>query len=1182
MSGEGLALRSGLSSVGDLGSQECYSSSEASSRLWARLERSEYKRTRGKQRRQSGTEKTHDRKRDRDGRSARRNAKFKSNNQLTTTSFQADKQIFGNEEAVTSIWEVSGKKTQFYSEQSFISPDKEFESYTPHRLQKGLRRDNRPYSIHEISLETQDIETYQGNGEPHTLTGRKHSLIQESQDIWKDMDYRERKPLSHDSDRLGDSKKLGKAGQCLSRSLSSSLSSHVGSSDEKEDYQGIYSAYDMTGRSPYGSSISRRYSQSSLSSSNTSWQHSSSHNIKELPSLLGSAPERIHHRSPVHNSNHENFKITDFNRIEKTPPSVPPKPTRFSASCTIKLSSRSKDGAQGEAVYERTESSSPNSPRGYQTRKAVPVIDFTKPSTVVAMPVKGPEVKPSVREMAKRFSANVTHVSSECHSRIDDDTRRVKTETWPKVVSVVPQEGTSPIEVPRGTDTPAQVHHQPGLTYTAHDGTVVQLRQKDDTRKEDLASHRLSLQELILLHEEQIALHTRSAQATVQMYLKRSASDVGRRPEPGIYGQNSKADTRRYSETHMGHSIENTFVTSAGELDLKLEIKKPETKKPEYEVREMTSPRNSPFKVIELTDKSTGSISSSRERLPRMKRHRTIGIVGFRHQIDRTLDAKTQSKPKRHTAIGIVNLEAISMSHLDSSDVAFNTTRPKSAGPELISPEDDELVTKVNVNEERFPPKVFDFETPTSLQTHQEPEATQKVMDDVEVSVETPVVLEQAQESYSSVPKMDLNEEDGPVGPPTIRKYQPKPSQPDYVQPTDGEKKIEEVRRTTLSPNRDTPPSIKSPVVELHKSGVARYRAMVSAPQSDGNALDSTSPITDTAQITPSRPVVTSSPLSASANVSPKTVAEVIPVPRHSGISKFPDTKTSLAFKAPRDPCSFGNKIQEKKQSGLSPYEPHMFQLSGIKYQDKTSLSVTPPEPLSAQEMYQTRLAMWNLIPGWEGSNSSTSRDGSRERLSKEHPLRDATPRGSRTKMSEERGKHHIDDNDNHKALHQRTEEYYMNIIDRLKRDYQSLKEKSETEKREFRQMYEEQKKVANAYQKLEDRYRRRVHELQDALAGCTCKGTLMVYQKSMKSTSVRSDVDSGRSKASSIKSHDIHILDEVEEWLSEQSKNAKTTKANNASRDSLISSSSDLTGTGWDDHYEMMGAIDQLDGTHV
>jgi len=85
-----------------------------------------------------------------------------------------------------------------------------------------------------------------------------------------------------------------------------------------------------------------------------------------------------------------------------------------------------------------------------------------------------------------------------------------------------------------------------------------------------------------------------------------------------------------------------------------------------------------------------------------------------------------------------------------------------------------------------------------------------------------------------------------------------------------------------------------------------------------------------------------------------------------------------------------------------------------------------------------------------------------------------------------------------------------------------------------------------------------------------------------------RSDKDGDRSAASSIKG--IKILDDLDDWLSEHSKdNGASSKKNNntASRNSLISSSSDMTGTAsaWDELYDRLratGEIDVENGTHV
>ena len=85
-----------------------------------------------------------------------------------------------------------------------------------------------------------------------------------------------------------------------------------------------------------------------------------------------------------------------------------------------------------------------------------------------------------------------------------------------------------------------------------------------------------------------------------------------------------------------------------------------------------------------------------------------------------------------------------------------------------------------------------------------------------------------------------------------------------------------------------------------------------------------------------------------------------------------------------------------------------------------------------------------------------------------------------------------------------------------------------------------------------------------------------------------RSDKDGDRSAASSIKG--IKIIDDLDDWFSEHSKdNGASSKKNNntTSRNSLISTSSDMTGTAsaWDELYDRLratGEIDVENGTHV
>ena len=63
----------------------------------------------------------------------------------------------------------------------------------------------------------------------------------------------------------------------------------------------------------------------------------------------------------------------------------------------------------------------------------------------------------------------------------------------------------------------------------------------------------------------------------------------------------------------------------------------------------------------------------------------------------------------------------------------------------------------------------------------------------------------------------------------------------------------------------------------------------------------------------------------------------------------------------------------------------------------------------------------------------------------------------------------------------------YSKQLKLLTKEKEELEKKFELQIRDWKRKYEEQQKVANAYQKLEDRYRRRVEELQGTLLQCRC-----------------------------------------------------------------------------------------------
>lgn len=72
---------------------------------------------------------------------------------------------------------------------------------------------------------------------------------------------------------------------------------------------------------------------------------------------------------------------------------------------------------------------------------------------------------------------------------------------------------------------------------------------------------------------------------------------------------------------------------------------------------------------------------------------------------------------------------------------------------------------------------------------------------------------------------------------------------------------------------------------------------------------------------------------------------------------------------------------------------------------------------------------------------------------------------------------------------HSRTPSFIRNeqLVNELATEKENMRKAFEEERRELNKKLLEQQKVANAYQKLEDRYRKKVYELQRAMKMCTC-----------------------------------------------------------------------------------------------
>ena len=879
-----------------------------------------------------------------------------------------------------------------------------------------------------------------------------------------------------------DRSRLGAKGESyLSRSLSSSFSSHIGSStDERDDRHGVYSAYDMTGRSPYGSVVNRRYSQSSLSSSSASWQQSSAslgHQVvktfRESGTLLSSLPDesREAHNSfyspqpesrdsldisSYHDNSDMLYSGTSSQRERQEQSS-------FNSRLTIHLSGKKS------AHHVRETLNGENISPVYGVRSVVGV------GQVVAEPAQGTVVTlrkqderqlngvPSVRDLAKRFSGNYSSLEVLQDGHGIEDMRRVKAETWPKYVYVqttsdqyngdedtdvppkppYPEDSTggtppkpplllhsdvgAPPKPPLPLSTPERVHPITVTKPTPHTKVELISRKISDSREsksnselpgrgkseqyyvvnsrdpssntgfknsDNAVSHRLSLQELIKLHEEHIASHAKSALATshLQIRLKRPSFECGAQWQESERSYDSldrdQAKELVYQYMEKSESLERTVEQQESIAQFEKAVSSNESRKyvARYELTELMSERGTPIKIVELTNESNETHTFS-ERCEikekpagRVKRHRTIGVVGFRQQIDRTAEENAKTKPKRHTTIGIVSVKSVSK-------------EKPIVGPDYILHNGGGLL-------EALPSAV-------ELKSNEESSESED-----SVFVEPSTVPEEVCRMQAEFHEGAEAEEEHP-------KILGVSSRDVVSDRPDGE----QTREPTVATLVELTEEVKaSPVldVEVKVSEPAYYNH--------------------------------SSQLRPSSTKRSYHYTKTVPIAQVSPVSPPPTGE------------------ERKTAPAASPL----------------------PESHSARAMYETRLALWNLIPSASAHEAPIKEtpDAVRSASSAKRTPELAVTRVPEDGTQDEASPIHRD-----VTFHAQKEEFYLKIIEKLKKERQETIEMFESDKRELWLKYEEQKKVANAYQKLEDRYRRRVHELQEALANCTCHNSLVVTE---------------------------------------------------------------------------------------
>lgn len=436
----------------------------------------------------------------------------------------------------------------------------------------------------------------------------------------------------------------------------------------------------------------------------------------------------------------------------------------------------------------------------------------------------------------------------------------------------------------------------------------------------------------------------------------------------------------------------------------------------------------------------------------RVKRHRTIGIVGVRQQIDQATENKLHaSKPKRHTTIGLVDLKG-----LQTDD---NTTR---------QPVEEETFAETNVKD---------------LQS-----SVQGILEDLEDLTKDKRNAEKAEPEFT-----------------------------DYVEKENAEKidelcvsKREEHKSLDYETSQMFLPSLVTQDLQHQKQvssspSVTQPAQDIIVKQSSHHSFVTSSTHYKTETYSSPKHTVTERDIYEEAlrdetqifgSTKPRPSSEqVLNKPKHLPLdkqtSKQKTNESSNTYIIPK-PYSSGKSIPIAQVSPVSPVQQVVLPLSET-HMRRSPLSTAS----SAREMYEMRLALLNLVPSNDNPSPQEMLD---RRLPEDNYTISASSHDRRRRRNEpftpiiNAGEFRIDP---------RTEGLYFQLIDQLRRENHELREKLDLEKRDWKQKYDEQKKVANAYQKLEDRYRRRVHELQDALANCTCQSLMVAKDSSILGTPI-------------------------------------------------------------------------------
>ena len=849
-----------------------------------------------------------------------------------------------------------------------------------------------------------------------------------------------------------------KAEQFLERSRSSSFSSHIGSSaDEQDDSHGVYSAYDMSGRSPYGSALSRRYSQSSLSSSSASWQPSSaslSHQFvkafKESGTRLSSPPDESceAYFSPQGLALDQSDTAIYVGRAAPQDSSGNAQQPVFTSRFTVHADENKK------RRHVQDQRKADKNSQVYSSRPVSTLEKSSAESTLGATvtlrskddrQLSGVSRTPSVKDLAKRFSGNFSSLEAPQDGFTRSDPRIVKAETWPKVAYLPANSDQQ-----SGDDDSEIVPPKPPYPHTLFEHAPPRGSDEGAPPKPPLPSKSsewgLPTAPARPIHYPDRKLsdpRESKVVASVEMFVnakpERKTSLGSRdasRSECSSYGELKNSDVMvsqliKLHEDRIASHAKSAFAASHLQIHLKrpgpewvplwkgeaecapdsLQIA-PDQAWQVYPYADEVENGNG---VTRANEAFTGPVEPTRTacyELLTQHDHRVdpvedADVPDKNHQIQERQTIKERPRVKRHRTIGVVGYR----------QQADRTAETKPKRHTAIG-----IVTAGNWAQN------VDPAADSGLEEH---------------------IGEGPFEAVPSPLERGIHDKDSESFEDSV-----------FVDPAERDHK----RGARLFPN-----NFDRVECSFHVDGETEQSVPLGVSSQD---------------VGPDRVEDSEQVVEPTIAVFVKATKEEEPQPKtdvdakaSKGVSRKESRKPRLDFSS--------RTYHHSKTVPVAQVSPVSPSPSGDR---KTTQVVSPLQTNhSAREMYETRLALWNLIP-------SSPAQQNYEVQSPEAVCTDSsakqTPELTATNASEVDAKPRPSVVHNGDAFDAQRQEPYEDVIERLKREKQEVIEKHESDKREWKRKYEEQKKVANAYQKLEDRYRRRVHELQEALANCTCQNS--------------------------------------------------------------------------------------------